>query len=157
MTARHWTLLTLFVLLSGVLATANPPAKQEAYVGAYGPSYSATEDYLKRIAESSERIEKRLERIEAKIGGQQSTQDGALEIIGTRCLSCHQEKVAPKKGKSFVIALDDGTIPVLSLYERNAIIDQVGTGKMPLNGKLTDAEKKQLIEFFTKKEEQKKP
>jgi mono/diheme cytochrome c family protein len=152
---RHLTLFALFVLLSGVLVNATPPYRQDL-IPAQGPTYSPSEDYLKQIVANTASIDKRLERIEAKLGTSGQQQSGALGVIAARCLSCHQDGKAQEKGDGFVLVEKDGALAELSLAEKRRIVRQVTQGKMPPNGKLPDAEVKLLEEYFAPKEEQKK-
>lgn len=152
---RWWTLLLLFVLLCGIGLHATPP-RQVEYVPAYGPSYDAGLDYQKQTVEILTRMDKRLERIEAKIGGAANQEGDLASVLSRRCLSCHQDGAAESKGGDFVLIEKDGKLAELSVAEKRRIVREVKSGKMPKDATLPEAEKKLLIEFFSPKEEQKK-
>jgi len=156
-TARHLTLFALFALLACGVGTATPPGypyrQQEALVPAYGPTYSASDDLLKQILDEVKGLRKDVQGLKA---GQQPTQDGALGVVATRCLSCHQDGKAQDKGGGFVMVEKDGSLAEMSLAEKRRVVRLVGKGDMPPGGKLPEAEVKALTDYFTPKTEEQK-
>lgn len=149
---------TLLLLLAGTLAVyATPPAKvvyspSNDVVPAYGPTYSSSDDLLKQILEEVKGLRKDVQSLKQGAGQQQ---DGALAVIATRCLACHQDGKAQDKGGDFVLVEKDGALAELSVAEKRRIVRLTQQGKMPPTGKIADAEVKQLTEFFEQKEKPK--
>lgn len=156
MSARNWTVIALFVLLATGLGTATPPRQvyvqpqqyqnSAALLPAYGPSFSSSDDLLKQILEEVRGLRKDVQGLKGGTPGQQ--QDGALGVVGTRCLSCHQDGKAQDKGGGFVLVEKDSSLAELSLAEKRRVVRLVQKGDMPPSGKLPDAEVKLLTEFF---------
>jgi len=149
MTPRWLTTLCLCVALAVTGSHASPPV---ATVTAYGPQYSQSDDLLKQILDELKGLRQDVKALKAAPGAQQ---DGALGVIATRCLACHQDGTAEDKGGGFVMVEKDAKLAELSLAEKRRITRLVSQGKMPPSGKLPDGELKQLTEFFAPKTEEK--
>jgi cytochrome c553 len=170
MKAHHWTLLGIVLLCAGhggaqQRCVTVQPTKQQSYVApstalvpAYGGAYSSTDDVLLQILAEVKGLRTDVQALKSAQTGQGQAQQGALGIVATRCMSCHQDGVAKDKGGEFVMVEKDSTLAELSLGEKRRIIKMVTGGKMPPSGKLSEAEVKSLSEFFNpeKKEEKQK-
>ena len=143
-------LLSLAVLFfgAGMAIATCPPAVKKVFVEqqvvpvlavpSYGSSYNASDDIMRKILET-------LERIEAKLDGQALRNVTFESVIASKCASCH---VAGKPSK-FVLVGEDGKLAPLSVEQKNLIkllIKTTDTNiSMPKNGKLTDAERAALL------------
>ena len=144
-------LLSLAVLFFGAgmaLATC-PPAVKKIFVEqqvavpvlavpSYGSSYNASDDIMRKILET-------LERIEAKLDGQALRNVTFESVIANKCASCH----VAGKPSGFILAGADGKLAPLSVEQKNLIKILIKTTdtniSMPKNGKLTDAERAALL------------
>lgn len=165
----HWTLILLLLICAGIGGAQQrcvtvAPAKQQTYVApstalipAQGGAYSSTDDILLQMLAEIKGLRQDVQALKSAQAGQGQPQQGALGVIATRCMSCHQDGPAKDKGGDFVMVEKDGTLSELSLGEKRRIIKMTSTGKMPPSGKLSEAEVKSLSEFFSPEKKEEKP
>ena len=144
-------LLSLATILFGAglaVATCPPavrkiidpqPVVQVVAVPSYGSSYSPSDDTLRRILET-------LERIEAKLDGQALRNVTFESVVAAKCASCHTKA---KPSGQLILVAEDGKPAPLSVEQKKMIKLLVETTdtkiSMPKNGKLTDAEKQAIL------------
>jgi len=113
---------------------------------AYGGGASAEALLLKEIRDEHRKQTELLTLIASSMGNREA---GPLavgdhrKIIANRCLKCHAEDVADNEGKGFAMSVGK-EVRGFSRPEADEIGKQVGAGKMPPGGGLSESEKKVL-------------
>lgn len=70
-----------------------------------------------------------------------------MNLFVSKCASCHDKGVAEKKGASFVL-LDGTNLAPLTPVQRLKIATQLYSGRMPKNGKATDLEVHEVMQWL---------
>ena len=134
-----------------VLAYAIP-----TYGASYGQQSPELVDLLRRILDT-------LERLERKIDGQQAAMPpapvNAVALFEGSCLKCHQSNTAEKQGGGLVLFETDaegkgGTLAPLSLEQKKRIKTRVEVARnMPPGKPLDPLQAKSLVEWLTANKE----
>lgn len=130
-------------------------------VPAYGAGYSpqpADPELLRQLLEEIRAMRAELRAaLQQGQPAQPAQEPSAAALLDNSCAKCHKAGDADSKGGGFVMVEADGKLSLLSLEHKNRIARRIQNGSMPpaksVNRPLSDAERKSLVEFFTKPKE----
>jgi hypothetical protein len=85
--------------------------------------------------------------------GQQAGGELTFPVLAKKhCIKCHALDVAEEKGGDFVMFEKDGELAVFSAAQNRQISKKVESGAMPVNGKLSEDEKKPFVHLDPRKQ-----
>jgi mono/diheme cytochrome c family protein len=154
-----FAMLAIAIFLAVANATSPIVVSQPAYTTTlpiYGATYSAAEPQQAATAVTLAEILAELKALRADMASLRSPQPGGgvvqelkanpLDVLKTRCASCHNPKTAATKGGELVLVDDYGNLKRFSKPDKRAIADRVNKGTMPPSGKLSEADKAAVLD-----------
>jgi cytochrome c551/c552 len=131
-----------------------PPAAVVPVYGAVAGMNQSNDELLAAIKELTAEVRRLREVVEAGNAAPPPIPPAtdALAVARAACLSCHSPNSAADKGFSFQLFADDAGAALAPLNNRDRlrVVNRISDGSMPKGGKLSDADRKALVEFFRK-------